>query len=75
MISDFLWKLQEAYSKLKTVEEEMQEMALEIEQLQQELTNQKSELLQLTSEKGELEQHLEVECHYLEFLFPITRGK
>ena len=51
---------QESYSNMKTKEEEMQEMATEIQQLQQETTNQKVENIQLTSEKGELEQHLEV---------------
>ena len=45
---------------MKTKEEEMQEMATEIQQLQQETTDQKVENIQLTSEKGELEQHLEV---------------
>lgn len=38
----------------------MLEMASELQQIQEELTNQKAELLQLSSEKGELEQHLEV---------------
>ncbi|XP_063435460.1 uncharacterized protein LOC134716406 [Mytilus trossulus] len=52
-------ELLEAYSKLKTTEEEMREMASELQQIQEELTNQKAELLQLSSEKGELEQHLE----------------
>ncbi|VDI33765.1 golgin subfamily B member 1 [Mytilus galloprovincialis] len=52
-------ELLEAYSKIKTTEEEMLEMASELQQIQEELTNQKAELLQLSSEKGELEQHLE----------------
>ena len=40
----------------------MQTMATELHQLQQDVTSQKAEILQMSSEKGELEQHLEVLC-------------
>ena len=56
---------QKAYSAIQAVEEQFRTLQTESKQLEQEVVKEKTVVLQITAEKGEIEQHLEVS--FLEF--------
>lgn len=55
--------MQQAYSAIQASEEQYRTLQTESTQLEQELVKEKTVILQLTAEKGEIEQHLEVNKH------------
>ncbi|KAL4227673.1 hypothetical protein ACF0H5_013109 [Mactra antiquata] len=52
-------ELEQAYSAIQASEEQYRTLQTESTQLEQELVKEKTVILQLTAEKGEIEQHLE----------------
>ncbi|XP_052769316.1 plectin-like isoform X2 [Mya arenaria] len=52
-------ELQQAYSAIQASEEQYRTLQTESAQLEQELVKEKTVILQITAEKGEIEQHLE----------------
>ena len=54
--------LQQAYNAIQAAEEQYRTLQTESSQIEQELVKEKTIILQITAEKGEVEQHLEVSC-------------
>ena len=51
---------QQAYNAIQASEEQFRGLQTENKQLEQEVVKEKTVILQITAEKGEIEQHLEV---------------
>lgn len=51
---------QQVYRAMQAAEEQYRTLQTESAQLEQELVKEKTVILQITAEKGEIEQHLEV---------------
>ena len=51
---------QQAYRAIQASEEQFRSLQTENKQLEQEVVKEKTVVLQVTAEKGEIEQHLEV---------------